>query len=419
MAYFTDLSACLCFFRGMMCVRISAGAPPPCRSYPRLREGGTAIPSEYELPPSLAALLAQLDQQGIRDHRRYQYIRSYLTFRARASDIPISGSFELTPLCNLDCRMCYVHLHPEQMQGAALLPAKTWISLMRQAIDAGMLYARLTGGECLTYPDFQAVYLFLQEQGVETTLLTNGVLLNSRWISFFRAHPPAGIQITLYGASEAAYARVTGRRVFAKVYGAICSLREAGFPLTVGITPNAYMDDGEDMVRLLHDLGVPCRINSGLMAPRPETGRRKADSPVEAYIRLIKLQKELEGAVDWASCEEASLPRPGGDGGSAQGVRCGAGRNSFCITWDGLLRPCNTFPAIAQSVLELPFKAAWRQINAQVKEFPLPVECQGCAYASHCKHCAAEHASDAPIGHASPAICDWMRRMTAAGIIRL
>ena len=64
---------------------------------------------------------------------------------------------------------------------------------------------------------------------------------------------------------------------------------------------------------------------------------------------------------------------------SAQGVRCGAGRNSFCITWDGLLRPCNTFPAIAQSVLELPFKAAWRQINAQVKEFPLPVECQGCA----------------------------------------
>ena len=29
---------------------------------------------------------------------------------ARGHDTPISGDFELTPLCNLDCKMCYVHL---------------------------------------------------------------------------------------------------------------------------------------------------------------------------------------------------------------------------------------------------------------------------------------------------------------------
>ena len=30
--------------------------------------------------------------------------------RARRSCVPITGTFELTPLCNFSCRMCYVRL---------------------------------------------------------------------------------------------------------------------------------------------------------------------------------------------------------------------------------------------------------------------------------------------------------------------
>ena len=29
---------------------------------------------------------------------------------AFAKGIPISGTFELTPRCNISCKMCYVHL---------------------------------------------------------------------------------------------------------------------------------------------------------------------------------------------------------------------------------------------------------------------------------------------------------------------
>ena len=72
---------------------------------------------ENEMPSSLQALLRQLDEQGITDYRRYQQVRNYLEFKARDRNHPISGSFELTPLCNLDCKMCYVHLHKEQMHG--------------------------------------------------------------------------------------------------------------------------------------------------------------------------------------------------------------------------------------------------------------------------------------------------------------
>ena len=39
--------------------------------------------------------------------------------RAFADAIPISGTFELTPRCNFNCRMCYVHLQPEKSPGMA------------------------------------------------------------------------------------------------------------------------------------------------------------------------------------------------------------------------------------------------------------------------------------------------------------
>ena len=65
---------------------------------------------ESGLPSSLRELLRQLDAQGITDYRRYRQVRQYLGFKAREKNLPISGSFELTPLCNLDCKMCYVHL---------------------------------------------------------------------------------------------------------------------------------------------------------------------------------------------------------------------------------------------------------------------------------------------------------------------
>ena len=68
---------------------------------------------------------------------------------AREHDTPICGDFELTPLCNLDCRMCYVHLADPAVK-ARMLTGDQWISLMGQAIERGMLIALLTGGEAMT-----------------------------------------------------------------------------------------------------------------------------------------------------------------------------------------------------------------------------------------------------------------------------
>ena len=374
---------------------------------------------ENKLPASLAELLAQLDAQGVTDYRRYSEVRKYLCFKARDRGVPVSGTFELTPLCNLDCKMCYVHLNREQLRGAELLSTETWKDLMRQAVDAGMMFATLTGGECLTYPGFKELYLYLREVGVETSILSNGVLMDADMVDFLVENPPAAIQITVYGASEEAYARVTGHRSFVRVMENLRRVQAAGLPLRAAITPKAFMEDGEQLVRLLHGMNVPFQINAGLMAPREETGRDLQDADVDTYVCVLKLARELRGDAEYVGCDESELPEPGGSAEQAtKGVRCGAGRSGFSIAWNGLMRPCNTFPEVAVNALEQGFAEAWRRINAQVKDFPQPVECEGCAYRAQCLGCVAEHASGAPIGHANPARCARTLRMIAEGLMQ-
>ena len=189
---------------------------------------------------------------------------------------------ELTPLCNLNCKMCYVHLTPQQMGERRLLPTDVWLNLIDQAEKAGMTKAALTGGECLTYPGFDEIYLHLQTLGIRTAVLTNGVLLNEDRIRFFQRYPPALIQITLYGASEEEYEQVCGTRHFETVLANSRRAQEAGLSLFIAITPNRFLTDGgEALLKLAVSLDIPYNSNSCLFTPFPGTGREKDSVDME------------------------------------------------------------------------------------------------------------------------------------------
>lgn len=371
-------------------------------------------------PGSLRELLAQLNSKGVSDYRRYETMRRFLNIKARDKGVPISGSFELTPLCNLDCRMCYVHLQKNQMQGAQLLRVDQWKQIMQQAIDAGMMYARLTGGECLTYPGFRELYLFLRDRGIETVILSNGILMDEKMTEFLKKNPPAAIQISVYGAGEDAYERVTGRRCFAQVTANLRRLRDADIPLVAAVTPNAYMTDGESIIRFLQAEKIPYAINSGIMKPREETGRDLADADLDTYIDMLKLRNSFRGGSLEPETDPDGLPDPNQKrGNTAFGVTCGAGRSGFAVDWRGGMRPCNNFPCDGEDILKLGFREAWKRTNHTATHYPLPTECEGCAYKGVCKHCVAEHAAGAMPGHASPAICAMGKRMVIEGLCSL
>ena len=351
---------------------------------------------------------------------RYGRVMTHLERKARALHHPLCGQFELTPLCNLSCVMCYVRLEGEQLRGAKLLSVEQWKGLMQEAFSAGMLEATLTGGECLAYPGFDELFLFLQDLGCPITVMTNGVLLDEDRLRFFEEHPPALIQATLYGPSEDAYERVTGRRVFQRVAENLRRVKEAGLPLTVSVTPNRTL--GEDVfetIRLAKSLSGEVFINTGLFTPRGETWRRGAseDPDAEFYARVLRFRKELEGAsLREIPLEE--LPEPGGDGGEDPGcgLECGGGRSCFVADWRGRLRICNRMEA-AENALELGFAEAWKRIGRAAEAWPRVAECRGCPYEPVCDRCAANAREYAPPGSRPEEYCRRVRYMVSRGVL--
>ena len=197
-------------------------------------------------PVDALDFLRQLREENGKQLQSYNDLTKYLAFKAREKGVPVGGQFELTPLCNFSCKMCYVHLQPEQMAGRKILSVETWKDLIHQAWKAGMLEATLTGGECLAYPGFDEIFLYLHSLGCQIVVLTNGYLLDDKRIRFFKEHRPNKIQVTLYGWNDDVYERVTGQRAFGTVSENIRKALDEGLPVSVTVTPSVFL--GEDVL---------------------------------------------------------------------------------------------------------------------------------------------------------------------------
>ena len=125
-------------------------------------------------PLNAFEFIEELRRRSGKKENTFKNLSRFLDDKDREKGVPVHGQFELTPLCNFSCKMCYVHLDADQLSGRRVLSTDAWKGLMRQAWEAGMLHASLTGGECLTYPGFDELFLYLQSLGCTISVLTNG-----------------------------------------------------------------------------------------------------------------------------------------------------------------------------------------------------------------------------------------------------
>lgn len=373
---------------------------------------------------SLIDLLEELDREGISDFRKQEIYKRYLNFRARMCGQVYTGGFELTPLCNFDCKMCYVHLTKGQMeQEAKLLTTQQWISIMEQAIDAGMMHADLTGGECLSYPGFKDVYLYLLSRGVDVSVLTNGQLITEEMADFFAQYPPSVVQITVYGSDEDSYEAVTGHRAFADVKAAIERMKKRNVRLFLPVTPNRYMQkDPHTLLEFLRTQNVRYGIGTGSLPARPNTGRDlKTYTPeTELYVKLhLDEQRYLENLEP---SHEPPHPHidyvPTGFRQNSK-IPCSSGLCAFHINWKGEMSPCIPFHSIHRSVLEYGFEACWDWVKHQMTQYEPPVECKNCANNVVCVSCPAERTSGVLNGPLNKAVCERYEEYIRAGILQL
>ena len=374
-------------------------------------------------PVNAFDLLDMLRKKNGEEIQQFSNVSKYLGMRAREKGVPVSNQFELTPLCNFSCKMCYVHLDADQLKGQKILSVDTWKDLMHQAWEAGMINATLTGGECLAYPGFDELFLYLHSLGCQIAVLTNGFLLDDRRIQFFKEHMPYRIQVTLYGWNDDVYERVTGQRAFNTVMKNTRKAIEAGLPVSINITPNIFM--GEDVfetIRAAKRTGNLVTVNSCIFAPREETGRseQQDDPETDLYIRIYKLLDQIDGR-ETLEIERDKLPPEGGKepGGMKQGLRCGGGRSGFVIDWKGEMIPCNRMEMLCAYPLKEGVKEAWKKVNHEANNWPVYSGCEDCAYFDVCNVCAGNQMRFAEPGKKPEGLCEQTKRFVCSGVRHL
>ena len=333
--------------------------------------------------------------------------------RTREADVPYNGSFELTPLCNLDCKMCYVHLQDPSVRHR-ILSGEQWISLIQQAIDEGMMEALLTGGEAMTHPAFWDIYMYLINHGIVTHVKTNGLLLNEDAISRFKDYPPYELDISLYGCDCESYVTVTGVDAYEQVVRHIRLAIEAGLPVCLVVTPSSYMSPWtERVMALASSFGVSVVVAGSLIEPRDNTGRKKADfaiSPEEEQKILEKKKKMFLSGYSTGD-HEFFMKRRNRPMLSDKGLYCSAGRSGFAVNWDGVMVPCLAFPRDVACAYPLRdgFRQAWREVNDAVKNYEIPQACHNCELNDKCHYCPMNHQKVAAQHQCDPDFCNYVK----------
>ena len=331
-------------------------------------------------------------------------LEDYLYVKARKKRIPLGGTFELSPICNFSCKMCYVRKNRKEVQdNVRRMELDDWLRVAKEARKEGLLYLLLTGGEPLLWPDFWTLYDELISMGVVLSINTNASLLDEKAIEHFKEKPPRRINITLYGANDETYQRLCGvQGVFSKVDRGINALKEIGIivKLNCSLTPE-NKDDLDEIIDYAKARNIELTVATYMFPPirrdATKVGVNERFTPEECadyqmhYVQRNRgeesyqrhLKKILQGTMEPPGLDETCIDPVDGK------IRCRAGKAVFWVTWDGWITSCGMLPEPKEDLKEKEFKEAWTELTKAVDLLCLSGTCQICPNKNICHPCAA------------------------------
>ena len=350
-------------------------------------------------------------------------ISDYLYRKASIKKIPLNGTFELSPVCNFSCKMCYVRKTMAQLreEQKELIPWQEWLSLAEKCKEEGMLYLLLTGGEPFIYPGFKELYRALHKMGFLISINTNGTLIDDETIEWLKEAAPHRVNITLYGTSGETYERICGSyEGYQRAVDAILKLKEAGITVVI----NASMipeneKDLEDIISFGKEHDVMTRVSTYMFPPvrrdaEDTDSRFSAEKAAEIHLRKQKCSlteqecremycSQLERIADPADFEDDEIW-----GTNMEYMRCRAGRSTFWISWEGKMTACGMldFPKV-EYPFERNFRECWLDLTDTVRTTRVLNECNKCEKKEVCNPCVAMlYAEHGDVNRKAPYMCE-------------
>lgn len=302
--------------------------------------------------------------------------------KAFQEGIPISGTFELTPRCNFDCKMCYVHLKNEEISSHGQeLTAAEWLRIAEEAKKAGTTWLCISGGEPLMHPEFKEIWKSLASMGFYISLQTNASLISESIVDLFEKCPPRLVKVTLYGTTDDVYQKVCGiEGGFSRVNDGIHTLMSLGIPVElVSTIIRQNVADLQQMMQYARVHGLPWRATGGV-----KSSFRNAEKRVEQVRITEKVDAEMYTDIEHRLSEKRFV-----DVNRKPCTYCRDYRLGYCILWNGNMGFCTFLNRPQIPVKEMSFEKAWQLLLEYEEALEWPRNCQICEASKVCFKCLA------------------------------
>lgn len=316
---------------------------------------------------------------------------------------PLSFELEITARCNNNCRHCYINLPANDPDATRKELSATEIAeLADQAVALDALWCLITGGEPLLREDFPEIYISLRKKGLLISVFTNACLISPDHIALFKQFPPRDIEVTVYGATQETYERVTRKAgSFAAFRRGLDLLLDNGIP--VHLKAMALRSN----VHQLPEIAAFCRRHTRDFFRFDPVLHLRFDGNTERNSEIIgeRLTPEEIAGIEQADEERSDTLKkhcahfifPETHPSDCRHVfRCGAGDNTFSVSPNGFFHLCPSLrhPECIRDLKTTNLADAWEsfvpQVRAKTSSDPVFLEkCHSCSIINLCLWCPA------------------------------
>ncbi len=290
---------------------------------------------------------------------------------------------ELTYKCPLRCVYCSNPLdyarHDQELDTA------TWLRVLEEAEELGVVQLNLTGGEPLIRKDLETLIEKARGLDLYTNLITSGIPLTRERLARFRQLGLDNVQLSIQDVTAGESDRIAGLRSFERKMEVARWVKELGFPLTINtVLHRENLGHVPDVIAMAERLDANRLELANTQYLGWALANRKALLPTRAQLdaaRTVALEarQRLKGKM------EVLFVVPDYYRDFPPACMDGWGRRFLLISPDGLALPCH----MAHSILGLEFERVGTRPLAEIWSSSsglgkfrgtawLPEPCQSC-----------------------------------------
>ncbi|MGN9779326.1 pyrroloquinoline quinone biosynthesis protein PqqE [Micromonospora sp. H33] len=149
----------------------------------------------------------------------------------RAEPVPFGLLAELTYRCPLRCPYCS---NPVDLRRSEL-DTGSWLRVLDEARELGVLQLHLSGGEPLARRDLVDIVRYARGLALYTNLITSGIGLTEQRLAALREAGLEHVQLSLQDSEGDSADRIAGIKAHDRKLAVAAMAREAGLPLSINV----------------------------------------------------------------------------------------------------------------------------------------------------------------------------------------